>query len=249
MQKKPVSQNQPQSSSAWQNNIKQEERRQLVKKAVIWGGIIIACIAVVAVLVKLAGTSGGPGSAPVVNEKLPAVSSKDIILGNPEAKVAVIEYSDFQCPACASYNPMVNALLSEYDGKVKLAYRFFPLRGIHKNGVISGRAGYAAWKLGKFSEMKDMLFDNQADWENSTDPEKVFGEYAKSLDLNVDEFNKIMNSKEAEEAVVAGETEAMSLGLNSTPTFFIGNKQVSPRTVDDFKKLIDAELESQKPLQ
>ncbi len=144
---------------------------------------------------------------------------------------------------------MVNKVLEDYKGKIKLVYRFFPLRSIHKNALIAGQAGYAAWKLGKFAEMKDMLFSNQQDWESLSDPRQVFEGYASSIGLNAEKFRKIMNSDEAKNVVLAGENEATSLGLVSTPSFFIGNKQFVPSGYDDFKKPIDQQLQGEKPLQ
>lgn len=235
-------------SSNWQDNIKSEQRNNMFKKIVIWGAIIIACIAGLGGLVYLADNNSGTNSTPVETANFPAISENDIIVGDPKAKIAITEYSDFQCPACASYNPAVNRILEEYKGKVKLVYRFFPLRSIHKNGVISGQAGYAAEKLGKFSEMKDLLFENQPDWENLDDPREVFEGYAESIELDAGKFREVMDSDEAKNAVEAGEKEAIGLGLNSTPSFFIGNKRFQPQGYEGFKKLIDEELLKQKPL-
>ena len=245
MQKKPYEQ----EPSSWQSNAGREQRNDLVKKIIIWGGIALASIAGIALLVKLAGTSSS--TAPIETPNLPEVSANEIIVGEKNAKVSIIEYSDFQCPACASYNPVVNKLLSDYSGKVRLVYRFFPLRTIHKNGIISSQAGYAAWKLGKFSEMKDELFVNQKDWESLDEgkAKEAFIDYAKGLKLDGNKFKEIMNSNEAKNAVLDGEKEALGLGLNSTPTFFLGNKRVQPGGYEDFKKLIDDELIGQKPLQ
>lgn len=232
-------------ASDWENNLKKQQRMDLMKKIALWGGIILVCIVGLALLVKLAGTSGPPSptDTPTVNEKVKDVSTtNDIIMGNPKAKVTIIEYADFQCPACASFNPVVNQILSTYPADVRVVYRFFPLTSLHKNAIIAGRAGYAAWKLGKFHEMKDELFSNQTTWEGIKDPRDEFIKYAKSIGLDEAKFTDLMNSKEAENALKTGEAEAISIGLNATPTFFIGKKQVSVNGFEDFKKLIDQEL-------
>lgn len=241
MQKKPAPETA--SSSNWESNLKKQQRADMIKKVAIWAGIIIACVAGLAILVKVAGNSG-PTTEPVIKENLKAISEDDIVMGDPKAKVEIIEYADFQCPSCAAYNPTVKQLLAEYDGRIKIAHRNFPLRNIHKNAVISGRAAYAAWKLGKFEEMKDLLYDNQAEWENEGDPKEIFIGYAKKISLDEVKFEEIMNSKEAEDAVLNDETEAIALGLNSTPTFFLGKKQIQARTIEDFKQLIDEELKN-----
>lgn len=247
MQKKDYSS--PNQSSNWQDNVKSQERSNMIKKIAIWGVIIAASVAGLAGLVVLADKGSNSNQAPVETANFPQISENDIVLGDPKAKVTITEYADFQCPACANYNPILNRILLDYADKVKIAYRFFPLRGIHKNALISGQAGYAAGKLGKFPEMKDLLYDNQKDWENLGDPKEVFEAYASSIGLKEEEFRAIMNSAEAKKAVEDGEKEAIGLGLNSTPSFFIGNKQFQPGTYDEFKKLIDDELKSQQPLQ
>jgi len=241
MQKKATPE--PASNSNWESNLKKQARAEMMKKIAIWAGIIIACVAGLAILVKLAGNSG-PSAEPVVKENLRAISNDEIVMGDPKAKIEIIEYADFQCPSCAAYNPTVKQILAEYDGQVKIAHRHFPLRNIHKNAVISGRAAYAAWKLGKFEEMKDLLYDNQSDWENQGDPKEIFIGYAKKIDLDEVKFAELMNSREAEDSVLKDETEAIALGLNSTPTFFLGKKQIQPRTFADFKQLIDEELKN-----
>lgn len=229
-------------SSNWQDNIKKQERTDMFKKIAIWGAIIAVSIAGLAGLVMLADRSSSSNQAPVESANFPKVSDKDIILGDKEAKVTITEYADFQCPACASYNPVTNRLLEEYKGKAKLVYRFLPLKSIHKNALISGQAAYASYKLGKFSEMKDLLYDKQADWESLADPREIFEGYGLTIGLDIEKFRTIMNSDGAKNAVEAGEAEALGLGLNSTPSFFIGNKRIQPQGYDAFKKVIDEEI-------
>ncbi len=253
MQKK--NHNPSESSSNWQNELKKQERSNMMKKILMWGAIIGVSILGLAGLVLIADKSTSSTETPVENVNLPKMTEDDIVVGDRNAKVTITEYADLQCPACAAVNPLTNRVLEEYNGNIKLVYRFFPLRGIHKNALISGQAAYAAHKLGKFSEMKDLLYANQADWENLGDPKEIFEGYASSIGLNVEEFRKIMNSDEAKKAVEDDEKEAIGLGLNSTPSFFIGNKQFSVSNYDELKKLVDEELKNSgtkptvKPLQ
>lgn len=236
-------------SSNWEQGLKKQQRTELFKKIALWSGIVAVCVTGLAALVIYADKSTPSTNVAVENPNLPKVSEKDIILGDKEAKLTITEYADFQCPACASYNQVTNRLLEEYKGKAKLVYRFFPLRSAHKNALISGQAGYAAYKLGKFSEMKDLLYDHQADWESLADPREVFEGYGLTIGLDVEEFRKEMNSDVAKNAVLDGEKEAIGLGLSSTPSFFVGNKQFQPEGYEGFKKVIDEELGKQKPLQ
>ncbi len=252
MQKK--NHNPSETSSNWQNELKKQERTDMLKKIMMWGAILGVSILGLAGLVLIADKSTSTTETPIENANLPKMTENDIVVGDRNAKVTITEYADFQCPACAGYNSTLNRITEEYKD-VAIVYRFFPLRGIHKNALISGQAGYAANKLSKFSEMKDLLYANQADWENLGDPKEIFEGYASSIGLDVEEFRTIMNSDEAKKAVEDGEKEAIGLGLNSTPSFFIGNKQFSASSYDEFKKLIDEELKTSgskptvKPLQ
>lgn len=247
MQKKSAEQH---NNSNWEDNIKKQERMEFIKKFGMWGGIAFASFVGLAILVLVAGRSGTPSThngadGLTANENLPPISlTEDMIVGNPNAQVTVIKYSDFQCPACASYNPVMNQILATYPEDVRIVYRHFPLKTIHQNAQISGQAAYAAWKLGKFKEMKDELFNNQDSWATLSDPSDEFVKYAKSLGMDEAEFVELMNSKEAEDIVNAGQAESISLGLQSTPSFFIGNKQFSARSFEDFQALINEELGS-----
>lgn len=229
-------------SSDWEKNLKKEEQKEKGKKLAIWAGIILVVIIGLTVLVKLAENSG-PSTEPVVTENLKEVSAEnDIIMGNPDAQVTIVEYADFQCPACANYNPVMEQILNSYPDQVRIVYRFFPIESIHKNALISAQAAWAAWKMDKFVEMKDELYGNQAAWEDLDDPRDEFIKYATSIGLDEAEFSELMNSKDAENAVLAGRNDALALGLNATPTFFIGKVQVSARDFNNFKELIDTEL-------
>jgi protein-disulfide isomerase len=253
MQKKPkIEEVHP---SDWEKNIRRQEQKEKSKQFAIWAGIILISLLGLAGLVKLAERSG-PSTTPVATENLKEVSAKnDIIMGNPDAQVTMIEYADFQCPGCATYNPIIEQVLSNYPNNVRVVYRFFPLASIHKNAYISAQAAYAAWKMGKFIEMKDELFNNQKSWENIDNADEEFVKYAVSIGLDADKFRELMNSKEAQDAVKAGEADAISTGLNSTPTFFLGNKKITFRDFEELKSLIDAEISgvtvtvTQPPLQ
>lgn len=173
------------------------------------------------------------------------VKADDHTKGN--GTVILMEYSDFQCPACASYSPAVKQLINDFPDQIKFVYRHFPLYQIHKNAKGASYAAESASNQGKFWEMHDLLFANQSSWGESNDPEPLFREYAKSLTLNEETFVNDMKNKELRAGVDKDLMEGTSLGVNSTPTFFInGNKlQDIPRTYEGFKTLIEAEIARQ----
>jgi len=166
----------------------------------------------------------------------------DWVRGKADARVVLIEYSDFQCPACGFYKPIVQSLLSEFEGELKLVYRHFPLTNIHKNALLAAKVAEAAGLQGKFWEMHDLLFEKREEWENLGN-EEIFLQYAESLGLDKEKFEKDLNSKEVEEKVFRDIQSANALRLNSTPSFFLQGKKISPRSVEDFRNMIKKEIE------
>jgi protein-disulfide isomerase len=139
-------------------------------------------------------------------------------------KVTVVEFADFQCPACAAAHPIVKEVLEKYKGKITFIYRHFPLNQ-HKNARLAARAAEAANNQGKFWEMHDMLYENQKEWSESSSAKEVFTGYAKVLGLNNEIFEKAINSTDFDDAIQHDYVDGVTLGVNSTPTFFLnGNK-------------------------
>jgi protein-disulfide isomerase len=160
--------------------------------------------------------------------------------GNPEAKVQLIEYSDFQCPSCAFYEPIVQQLITDLEDQIYFTYRHFPLRSIHFNADLAARAAEAAGVQKKFWEMHDLLFENQSEWANN-DARKHFEGYALELNLDLDQFNKDIDSNEIKDKVKNQEKSALSMGALGTPTFFVNGDMISPnpQTLDEFKLIIN----------
>lgn len=222
----------------WQEKLEKQKRNAMLKKYGLIAGAVLVVVISVLGLIKLASI---PSSTSSIN--VPAVSQNDIALGDPKSKVTLIEYSDFQCPACAAYHPVVKQILNEFNGKIYFVYRFFPLTNIHKNAVISAQAAYAAKKQNKFWEMLDMLFETQKTWAESSSPEDIFVDYAKKLNLDTTKFKSDMDSSEAQNYVADSQNQALTIGINATPTFFLNGKQLkNPASFDEFKNLIQNEL-------
>lgn len=223
----------------WQEKAKTQGRNAKIKKFSIWGGIILAFLVVGFVLLQV--VTAPTQSIQTIN--IAPVSARDISEGNPKAKVTLIEYADFQCPACAAYHPIVNQILSNYGNKIFYIYRIFPLSSVHQNAIISAQAAYAAYKQNAFFTYDDQLYAKQTEWADLQDPKTVFVDYAALLKLDTIRFKNDMLSNEAQKYVQDSENEALSEGINQTPTFFInGNVIQNPTGYDDFKKLIDAAL-------
>jgi len=223
----------------WEEELKKEKRNKRLKQIGLWVGVAVILIGAVYGLFLIANS---PKSTSTSSGKLPQVVSEDPVTGNPNAKATLVEYSDFQCPACAAYHPLIKQLLSEYNGKIYFVYRYFPL-ATHQNAMISSLAAYAAGLQNKFWEMHDMLFQTQNSWASSSKARETFIDYAKKLDLDIDKFKTDLDSDKGKSFINDTYGKGLAIGVNSTPTFFLnGVKIQNPRTYDDFKKLIQDEI-------
>lgn len=161
------------------------------------------------------------------------VTVTDHIKGNKEAAVTLVEYSDFQCPACASFQPVISELMSQYGDRLRLEYKHFPLP-IHNFAQQAAVAAEAASQQGKFFEFHDVLFTKQKEWSSSATPQTFFVQYAEELGLDVGKFKMQQNSSVLKDAVRADLNDARELGLTGTPTFFLNGERMQFETFEDF---------------
>ncbi len=202
-------------------------------KKITWIAITVLLIIGLVYLFKSGG--GSSAGAFVAGELSPLDNAK----GNLEAKVVVMEYSDFQCPACRVYYPVMRQLMQEFGGDAVFVYRHFPLTQIHPNAEFAARAAEAAKLQGKFWEMHDLLFEKQNEWAEANDIEALFVSYAKLIGLDQEKFKTDWRSKEVKDFVTSQKNHALSSGLQGTPTFFVGGEKVTnPRSADEFRGLI-----------
>jgi protein-disulfide isomerase len=169
------------------------------------------------------------------------------LLGKPDAPVQVIEFADFECPACGQF-----ATLAEPDIRKRLiepgiiSYRFydFPLP-MHKNTWAASNAAACADEQGKFWEMHDQLFNAQDQWngEATSRPKSKFQEYAKAMGLDVGKWEACFDARKYQGRIKANEQMAEKRGASQTPTFVIGNKMVGGAiSFDHFKALVDSAM-------
>jgi protein-disulfide isomerase len=190
---------------------------------------------VVLIVVKLASGPGGGMLIPTTA----AVSENDWIKGSLDASVTLIEYSDFQCPACKTYDPFVQRLTDEFGDELLFVYRHLPLHQIHPNAEAAAWAAEAAGQQGVFWEMHGILFERQSEWEDARNPEDLFVVYAETLGLDVEQFRADMKSDAVQDKVRADENSAIQARIQSTPTFFLNGEQIQISSrYEDLKQLI-----------
>ena len=180
-----------------------------------------------AIAVFILGASMYSLAKPALSGSVPSVSAIDHVKGGTSAPVTLIEYSDFQCPACSAFEPVVENILTTYGDNVQLVYRHFPLYTIHANAEEAAFASEAAAQQGKFWEMHELLFDRQADWENLVDATAMFVAYADLLELDTEQFTSDLTSDAVRDRVKIDVNSANAAGISATPTFYLNGSALS----------------------
>ena len=150
------------------------------------------------------------------------------IRGNPDAPVTLEEFGDFQCPPCGKFSEFVEELLKEYNPRLRLVFRNFPLSG-HEHAREAALAAEAAGLQGKFWEMHDTLYREQDTWSKAPNVRELFESYAGTIGLDMDQFKKDVDGDKARERVDSDRALADFLGVKATPTLFINNRPVEPK--------------------
>ncbi len=173
------------------------------------------------------------------------ITNFDSFLGNRNAKVIVVEYGDFQCPACKIYSALLKQTVEAYKGEVAVVFRHYPLVEIHNRAVISAKAVEAAGMQGKFFEMVDSIYEHQEEWTKSSDPEKLFSLYASVLKLDITKFEADMKLQVVEEKIAGQRLQAKKMNLSGTPSLFLNGKLIQlPQNGAEFQQIIEAELKN-----
>lgn len=193
-------------------------------------------IVLAVIIVVLLGYYFVSGSA-TTNSTDITVSLDDHIRANKNATVTLVEFGDFQCPACGAYEPIVAKAVAENAQDIRFVFRHFPLTQIHQNALLAAKYSEAASIQGKFWEMHDVLYKNQSEWSGSPTAKVLFEGYAKTLGLDVVKLSSDAQLKDIESKILAQYREGIKLGIQGTPTFFLNGKKLdpAPRTPEDFK--------------
>ncbi len=157
--------------------------------------------------------------------------------GPKDAKVTIIEFTDFQCPFCSRVQPTLKKILEKYPQDVRKVFKQHPL-AFHKDAPLAAEASLAAGAQGKFWEMKEILFNNQKKLK-----EDNLVEYAHNMGLDVEKFKADLRDHTYKEQVDRETQQAINLGATGTPAFFINGRYLSgAKSLEIFTKLIDEEL-------
>lgn len=163
--------------------------------------------------------------------------------GSEETTITMTEYSDYQCPACGHFHPIVEKIKEKYGDQIQLELKHFPLNS-HQYAALAARAAEAAKNQGKFKQMHNLIFENQQRWSSSGSPTSIFVNFAEEIDLDVEQFKNDLNAAETQKVVMEQKQEGRNAGVNATPTFFIDGQKVDPlpRNFQEFDQLIQQHL-------
>ncbi len=156
-------------------------------------------------------------------EKKPVVSGRSF--GVPGARVKIVEFTDFQCPACAAASRVVHKAMQENGSKLFLELKYFPL-AMHKNSRKAALAAECAREQGRFWAMHDLLFRDQGIWAILDAPEDNFLSLARSVGIDDQKMMRCFSSVAAEKTVTEDQVEGKKFGVGATPTFFVNGKMV-----------------------
>lgn len=171
------------------------------------------------------------------------IRDDDPTLGPEDAPITFIEFSDFECPYCRRHSlEVMPRLLAAYPDQIRYVYKDYPITSIHPNAIPAAEAAQCANEQGAFWEYHNLLFEMQLE----LGPE-AYMEYATELDLDMDAFSLCVQERRYAEIVRADYDYASSLGVRSTPTFFInGIAVIGALPFEEIARIIDAELDNLK---
>ncbi len=193
-------------------------------------------VALLGILLFALSRSGGPAAEGTLT------TGKHIRSGE-NASVTLVEFADFQCPACASYHPVLEKLHETFGDNLKIAFRHYPLIQIHQNALIASQAAEAAGAQGKFWEMHDILFERQNAWSAVANPTDIFVAYAGELLLNTEQFRNDLKNDDLKKNVLDDLSAGQKAKVNATPTFYLnGVKIENPQSYEAFAAMVTAAL-------
>lgn len=204
----------------------------------------IATVGIIIAAIFFLGSNNVSQSNPnpnKVDEKI-LIKSDSNKIGSESAKVRLVEFGDYQCPACGLAHPIVKRITDNYKDKILFVFRNFPLSQ-HQNAQVAAEAAEAAGAQGKYWEMHDMLYENQDKWSDSNSPVDIFAEYAKKLNIDINKFKQDITSNKFAEKINIDQSDGSNVGVNFTPTFYLnGEKIVGSNSFADITKKIDTLL-------
>ena len=212
------------------------------KEALIITGIGIVFVGLMGfLLVKTSGT--GPITKTIAKDSEFLVRATSHMTGTKGAKVEVVEFGDYECPACGAAYPNLKQFSDQYKGNPDFSFVFrnYPLPQ-HPNAPLAAEAAEAAGAQGKYWEMHDMLYAKQAEWGESTVPLPLITSYAKTIGLDMTKFSHDISTNAYATVISNDQKDGDSLQVDHTPTIYVNGKELPTYDTTTLKTAIDAAL-------
>ena len=216
------------------------------REAKILAGVIVAIAAGMIGLFVVA--NGNSTSAPkATGSKTAFVRPSSHKIGS--GPIQLVEYGDYQCPACGAAYPVVQQIMKQYDGKVTLYFRNFPLTELHPNAQAAANAAEEAGAQGKYWEMHDKLYESQKDWidQSASGAADKFAGYARALSLADTKVKSAAEDSTHQQVIAQDRADGDAQGVNSTPTFFVNGKKIDKNDFATLRDAIESALASGAP--
>ena len=196
------------------------------------GTLVAAATVAAVVLVGPAAPQADPAEVTVVAENSHRLDTA------PDGSVVFTEFLDFECESCAAVHPVVEELRDTHAGEVTFVTRYFPLPG-HANSMNAAIAVEAAAEQGRFEAMYQRMFETQAEWgEQQESKADVFRGYAEDLGLDMEQYDHAVGDPSTEARVQQDFDAGMALGVEATPTIFLGDEPLELSTPDELRQAV-----------
>ncbi len=179
---------------------------------------------------------------PIKVDQAELIRSDSLSIGPANAQVTVVEFTDFQCPACQAAYPILKQVIEAHPQAIRFVHRHYPLVSIHPNAEAAALVSEAAAIQGKFWQMHDLLFTRHDEWAELSDPQLFFQKYAEELKLNIDQFKKDRNSPAAAKRIAQDRGDGEALKVDSTPTIYINGQKYSGQLNGELAQAIESQL-------
>ncbi len=177
--------------------------------------VVLVCFVAIYVVKFFKNHPMGPG------QSIPARAT-----GNPQANIKIVEFMDYQCPACAKAAAMLKETLKSNSDKIYLQIKYYPLDKFHIHAIRAARYAECSARQGKFWPMHELLFEKQEQWREMINPDTIFEDIAKTAGLDMNKLNVCLGNAEVGDVILKDKQEGVAKGVQSTPTFFVNDKMV-----------------------
>lgn len=152
--------------------------------------------------------------------------------GAARAPVALEEFGDLQCPPCAFLAGDLKKIERDYEGRVRVVFRQFPL-AMHPHALEAARAAEAAGAQEKFWQMSDLLYEKQETWSKAQSVTAIFEEYAQNIGLDLARYRADLTNQKLADRIELDKQRGLSLEVKSTPTLFINNQRIPQQSMNE----------------